>query len=144
MEEVSLKIAFNIFLLGIANFMYTIGMDIEATYYLSILLIIDYVTGLLKAKTLGQSITSNKMKYGIVSKLSIVAIPLVLSIGAKAIGMDFHQFLTVAINLIILSEIYSIIGNVYSIREGKELPEYDALSFIASRIRDFLEKNSGK
>ncbi len=111
MEETTMKLVFNLFLTSGAVFMYSIGVDIDAMYYLSILLVIDYATGLMKALRVGESITSHKMKYGVVSKLSIV---------------------------IILSELYSIIGNIYSIRTREQLPEMEVLSIIASKIRDFM------
>ena len=110
----------------------------------AILLMIDYVTGLVKAQALNISITSNKMKYGIISKLSLLFIPIVLAIAAKAVGVDSHYILMSGINILIISEVYSIIGNIYSTRTKEELPEYDAVAMIGKKIRNFLISKSGE
>lgn len=114
------------------------GLNSEAFYILSILLVIDFMTGLWKAKSLGHHLTSNKMKYGVISKLSLLIIPIVIGLGVRALGQDASQLLLISINILILSEMYSIIGNIYSARTGQELPEFDALSAIAKGIRKRL------
>jgi len=48
------------------------GLDSEAFYIFAVLLLIDFITGLWKARALKQNVTSNKAKYGIVSKLSLL------------------------------------------------------------------------
>lgn len=107
------------------------------------LLMIDYITGLAKAKTLGHSITSNKMKYGLISKLSLLLIPIVVAIGAKAVGGDSHYVLMSGMYILIFSEVYSIIGNIYSTRTKEEFPEYDALAMIGKQIRNILLRQTG-
>lgn len=109
----------------------------------SILLMIDYITGLAKAKTLGHSITSNKMKYGLISKLSLLLIPVVIAIGVKAVGGDSHFVLLSGMYILIFSEVYSIIGNIYSTRTKEEFPEYDALAMIGKQIRTILLRKEG-
>lgn len=129
---------FNVSTLAISSFLAFIGIDAALFFWFAMLLIMDYVTGLFKAYAINESITSNKMKYGIVSKLSIVIIPVALAIGAKALGADFDSILKVGMTMLILSEIYSIISNVYAIRYNIELPEYDVLAIIGKRIRHML------
>ena len=84
------------------------------------------------------------MKYGLISKLSLIIVPLVVAMGAKALGADSHYVLTSGMYILILSEVYSIIGNVYSARTKEEFPEYDALAMIGKQIRNLLIKNSGE
>ena len=57
-----------------------LDLEKEPMFFFAVLLVIDYITGLYKAKTLGHSITSNKMKYGCISKLLLLLIPIVLVI----------------------------------------------------------------
>lgn len=138
------KIMFNGALLGLATILTALGVDTETFTWLGYLLFFDYVTGVLKAKTLGQSITSNKMKYGVISKFSIILIPLVLAMAAKGIRVDANNILYIGMNILILSETYSIIGNIYSIRTKLELPEYDAVAQIGHMIRGRLLKMAGE
>lgn len=139
-----LKLLYNCTIGAMAVAITALGIDANVFLMFSILLVIDYVTGIGKAVRLGKAITSNRMKYGIVSKLSLVLIPIVLAIGGKALHANFNEVLLVGMNILVLSEMYSIIGNIYAIRTGVELPEYDAVSSIGKKIRDILLKIDGE
>lgn len=139
-----IKIIWNSFVVLFSGILAYLEISQEPFTLFALLLIIDYITGLAKAKTLGHSITSNKMKYGLISKLSLIIVPLVVAMGAKALGADSHYVLTSGMYILILSEVYSIIGNVYSARTREEFPEYDALAMIGKQIRNLLIKNSGE
>lgn len=141
-ETTSGKVVFNLCTLHLSFMMTYLNINGESFMLFSILLFIDYITGILKAKALGKSITSNRMKYGVISKLSLLIIPVVLAIGAKAIGTDFKTILLVGINILVLSEVYSIIGNLYSIRTHDELPEYDVVAMLGKKVRNILLKYS--
>lgn len=141
-ESVSAKVVFNFFTVCFGGMLTYLGLNGESFFLFSVLLVIDYMTGVAKAYRLGHCITSNKMKYGVLSKLSLLLIPIVLAIGAKAVGADFKTVLMVGINILVLSEIYSIIGNIYSIRTKDELPEYDVVAMLGKRIRNVLIKYS--
>lgn len=138
-----IKIIWNSFVVLFSGILAYLEISQEPFTLFALLLIIDYITGLAKAKTLGHSITSNKMKYGLISKLSLIIVPLVVAMGAKALGADSHYVLTSGMYILILSEVYSIIGNIYSARTKEEFPEYDALAMIGKQIRNILIKQSG-
>lgn len=138
-----IKIFWNTFVVLFSGVLAYLQISQEPFTLFAILLVIDYLTGLAKARTLGHSITSNKMKYGLISKFSLIVVPLVVAMGAKALGADSHYVLTSGMYILILSEVYSIIGNIYSTRTKEEFPEYDALAMIGKQIRTILIKNSG-
>jgi len=137
------KVAFNGALIGTAGILTYLGLDAEVFSAFGYLLFFDYVTGVLKAKTLGHKITSNKMKYGVVSKFSLLLIPVALAIAAKGTSINAQNVLYVGMNILILSELYSIIGNIYSIRTKEELPEWDAVAALGYKIRELLIKLNG-
>ena len=134
----AIKIVWNTFVVLISGTLAYLEISQEPFTLFAILLIIDYITGIWKAKTLEHSITSNKMKYGLISKLSLIIVPIVIAIGAKATGGDSHYILLAGMWILVLSEVYSIIGNIYSTRTKQEFPEYDALATIGKYIRNFL------
>lgn len=138
-----IKIIWNSFVVLFSGILAYLEISQEPFTLFALLLVIDYITGLAKAKTLGHSITSNKMNYGLISKLSLIIVPLVVAMGAKALGADSHYVLTSGMYILILSEVYSIIGNIYSARTKEEFPEYDALAMIGKQIRNILIKQSG-
>jgi len=132
------------FYIVIASYINSLGLgDSPIFISFSILLLIDYFTGLLKAYALGESITSNKMKYGIVSKLIIIILPFIFKIAAKGAGSDVENLMDTMLLILMLSEVYSIIANMYSIKTGKELPEFDVISILGKKIRDYLLRLSG-
>ncbi len=139
----AIKIVWNTFVVLFSGVLAYLEISQEPFTLFALLLIIDYITGLTKAKTLGQTITSNKMKYGLISKLSLIIVPLVVAMGAKALGADSHYILSSGMYILILSEVYSIIGNIYSTRTKEEFPEYDALAMIGKQIRIILLRQAG-
>jgi len=140
--SVTAKVLFTTGSFALSSTLVYLGINAEAFMLFSLLLGMDYSTGILKARAIKESITSNKMKYGIISKFSLILIPIVLAIGAKAVGADFGSVLLAGINMLILSEVYSIIGNIYAIKTHEELPEYDVVAMIGKRIRNALLKTS--
>lgn len=142
-QSSTIKIIWNTFIFLFSGVLAYLQISQEPFILFAILLIIDYITGVAKAKTLGISITSNKMKYGLISKLSLLIIPIVIAIGAKAVGADYHYILLSGMYILLFSEVYSIIGNVYSMNTGEELPEYDAVAMIGKQIRNLLLRQSG-
>jgi phage-related holin len=139
-----IKIIWNSFVVLFSGILAYLQISQEPFTLFAILLILDYITGLAKAKTLGHSITSNKMKYGLISKFSLLLIPIVVAIGAKAVGGDSHYILMSGMYILIFSEVYSIIGNIYSTRTKEEFPEYDALAMIGKQIRVILLRQAGE
>lgn len=133
-----IKVFYNFIVILISSMLAYLELDKEPMFFFAVLLVVDYITGLYKARILGHSITSNKMKYGCISKLLLLLIPIVLAIGAKSVGADMDKALTVGINILIISEIYSIIGNIYSARTKEEFPEWDAVAMIGKMIRNIL------
>lgn len=140
------KLAFFALLSVIAAFLAYIGIDEKSFSIFLVLLIMDYITGLFKARAVGERITSNKMKYGIASKLSLLLVPIVLGLGATALNQqeEVSKILYWGISVLILSEVYSVIGNISAIRTGVELPEIDVISNIAKKIRHFIGGNEDK
>lgn len=139
-DEVGIKIFFNGMTVCCGTLMTYLGINAEAFMLFAVLLAIDYMTGVAKANIIGEPITSAKMKYGVISKLSILIIPLVLAVVAKIVGADFAFVLLVGINILAISEAYSIIGNIYTIKTRETLPEYDAIGAIGRKLRRILEK----
>lgn len=143
---IGFKILMNSLMIGSAGLLTYLGLDKEVFTIFGWLLLIDYVSGVIKAKRIGEEITSKRMKFGIISKLSLVIIPIVLALAAKALHGDAGTILYVGLNILVLSELYSIIGNIYTINNPnkEELPEWDAVQAIGTKIRVVLIRMSGE
>ena len=138
-----IKIIWNFLIALVSGLLAYLGLDAEAIAVLTVLLGLDYATGLIKAKSIHESITSNKMKYGIASKMILLVIPISIALGAKGVDVEMGMLVIVCVNILIFSELYSILGNIACITSGKVLPEIDAPSMIAKQIRNFLIKQAG-
>lgn len=121
------------------------GLPAEPAAILAVLMCVDFVAGISRAHALGEPVTSHRIKVGTISKCSVLTVPLVMALTAKGLGVDFNWIISWSISVLILSESYSIIANVYTIRTGKIAPEWDAISLILSKIRsaiDLLDKRN--
>jgi hypothetical protein len=78
------------------------------------------------------------MKYGVVSKLSLLSLPIAVGISSKLSNIDLDTIMFSSMNILALSELYSIIGNVYTTRTKQELPEWDIVSIIGGKIKTYL------
>lgn len=137
-ETSSTKVAFNFFTVCMATFLAYLGIGAEAYAIYAVLLVIDLLTGWIKAGRMGRARTSVRMKYGILTKMMLLMMPIVLALGAKAVGVEFGDVLTVCISILVLSETYSIVSNIYTIKIGEELPEYDAVAIVGKKLRGVL------
>lgn len=130
----------------ILNFLYIpfiaflnfIELDETVIALYTLLLVIDIITGVLKAITLGRKPTSKAFLIGVMAKLTFLFIPITLAVAAKGIGIDLTLFVTTVIAALMLNEVYSIIANIYTVNTGKEAQEFDVLSKILKFIRNFI------
>lgn len=119
---------------------FILGLPLESFGILSIFLVFDVVTGVAKSWAIhGKlSLTSRRFAVGIISKLSMLCVPLLLAAAGKGVGIDLTAIARGALSLLIFSEGYSILGNMISIRTGKETHEFDAVTFVLTRIQNFM------
>lgn len=133
-------------LLGIGAWVLTYtGLPAEPVAILTVLMCVDFVAGISKSRVTSMPVTSYRIKVGAISKCGVITIPLVIALTAKGLGADFNWLVNWTVSVFILSETYSIIANIYTIKTGKIAPEWDAISLILKKIRravDLLDKRN--
>jgi len=134
------KIWLNLFYIPFIWIMQYLKMDVEVFSILATLLTIDIITGWAKTLALGDKPKSRRLAKGVIAKAVLILVPIVLALGFKALHIDSTAMFYAMIDAILLSEVYSIIGNIYTIRTGKFAEEYDVLSMILKLIRRMLNK----
>lgn len=119
-----------------------LGLNPQAVTVFAILMTIDVITGVTRAGLVegGRSIRSAVLKRGILAKLLVLTALFSVALAGKGVGFDTSTLVQAAINVLILGELYSILGNIHSIRSGKQKVEFDAVTFLLSRVRELLEK----
>ena len=116
------------------------GLPLESGAILVVLMTLDFLTGIAAARTLGEPITSWRIKTGVVTKCCVLTMPLVIALMAKGLGRDFLWLIDWAMSFLILSEGYSVIANSHAARTGVKLPEWDASAAILKRLRAMLDE----
>jgi phage-related holin len=116
-----------------------LNVDIDVVNVIMWLMIIDTISGIIKAIAVDKIQFTFKFFYiGIMSKFVLLLIPITLALMALGIGYDFTWAVEVTLRLIILSEGISIVTNTISIREKKIYENRDYLSIILHWVREKL------
>jgi len=121
---------------------FILGLPIESFGILTAFIIGDMVTGIAKSWIINgkKSITSRRFAIGLLSKLSMLCVPLLVAAAGRGAGIDLTFLARGALSLLIFSEGYSIIGNMISIRTGKDTHEFDAVTHVLMTIQGFMLK----
>ena len=126
----------------IAFFAGILGTSVEIVNVLTILILLDVATGLVKAYRVngGNSIRSGRLSAGILSKLVVILIPLVIALTGKGIGLDLTALVKGTLSTLILAEAYSNLSNIQMIRSGIEVKEFDVISKLVKSVQKVLLK----
>lgn len=124
-------------------FMY-LELDIEIVKVLFFLMVIDTFLGIVKSIVLNNTFSFKKLALGFVSKLAILLIPVALALMSKGLNYNFKWFVTLVINLLIVSDGISVFSNILAIKTKKEVENFDAMTAALKTFRTFLIKNFKK
>lgn len=114
------------------------------------LMIIDFIAGISKQIVLDpQQITSHRAWIGIIKKVWTLISVIVVALMLSGVGLwDYTQYTISLISVLIMAETYSILQNVYVMRTGEKVTEYDVVSkiikFVWDLIVQFIEKSLKK
>lgn len=128
--------------LFISSVLSSIHIPISAFLTLTILMVIDVVVGIGRSYRLQIPITSYRIKLGVISKLGVLLIVLSFGLAFTHSGLvidDLKEYIQLILWLFILSELYSIVSNVYAIKTGDSLPEVEVLSLIGTKLKKLME-----
>lgn len=127
--------------LGLYFIFGVLSVDINIVKWLSILMVIDTVLGVAKAVYVHKlKFTFKKLLWGIVSKATILLIPMILALVALALGFDFKWLVEIVLKILVVSEAISSITNILSIKERKNIENTDYISKLLHAIRYFFAR----
>ncbi len=120
---------------------FVLGLSTEAYGILAILMMLDTVTGVIRSGTIHgwRSVTSHAAEVGLLAKLLLLMVPLVVALTAKGAGIDLHWVASGSLTVLVLSEGYSVLGNVHATYLRKDIKEFDAINFVLTKFRDGIE-----
>lgn len=126
----------------IPAFIIGLGLNYDAFMILACLMCVDTVLGVARSAALhgGVSIRSTILGHGVISKALIFFVPIMLVYTGRGSGMNLAPVAIGLVTMLVLSETYSILGHIQSIRSGEDVKEFDAISSVLKGIRTALEK----
>ena len=131
-EWVAINILWGITLAEILDYF---SMSWEWVIIMTVMLVLDFIFGLLSAKSRGEKIESRIWQHGLVKKLTRWMLPFIVVAWLKRTGMWWiEELVKVIVGMIVFSELYSIIGHIYSINYWEEFPEADAFKLLLERL----------
>lgn len=133
------SVLLNTALVPMATFIAWLGLDGEKIAILAALMAIDLLAGMAKAVKMGDDVTSRRLTAGVLAKVVVLTVPFVIALAARGVELDIHWLVAWALSALIVSEAYSIVGNIHTIKTGVQVREIDALSHIVKTVRRILE-----
>lgn len=116
----------------------SLDINVDTVKILTALMVMDTVLGILKALRLEQQFSFNILTWGFVTKLAVLIVPMTLGLVGKALTFDFTWFIDATLDILVLSEGFSIITNVLAIREKKHIKNTDIMTKLLNVIRNGL------
>lgn len=124
----------------IVSFFVFLNIPQEQIGILAILMLIDWITGVGKQLRVDKTnVTSYRMGLGVMKKAWVILLLMSGGLVIKSFKLDPWVYVETALSILIMSEFYSIIQNVYAIRTWVILPEYDAISVTLKKLASFIE-----
>lgn len=117
-----------------------LGIDANVAGILFLLMMIDTFVGVIKVFTLGKKFTFRRLIWGIVTKISVLTIPLTVALMAKGVNIDLTNFVVVVMDVLIVAESFSILTNMLSIKSREDIENRDFITILIKKIRDALGK----
>lgn len=117
-----------------------LGIKTGTVKILFYLMLIDSVLGIIKALRLGEKFSFKRLSWGMVSKLTLLFIPMILALIAKGLNLNFTLFVIATINILIVNEGISCITNILSIKIKKQIENDDYVTMLLGSIRKMLAK----
>mgnify|MGYP003607286804 FL=1 len=113
-------------------------MDTGIVKVLFYLMVMDTFLGVIKTIVLNDQFSFKKLVLGFVSKLAVLLVPTALALMSKGLNYNFKWFVTIVMDLLIVSDGISIISNSIAINTKKEVENFDAMTLMLKLIRNRL------
>lgn len=119
-----------------------LGFNPESLSILVILMIVDIIMGISRVYLIegGRAIRSSILKKGVLAKILLITGLFSIGLAGRGFGMELQQFAQGVVSVLILGELYSILGNIHSARTGEPKVEFDAVVWMLGKVKTLLDK----
>lgn len=122
-----------------------LGIDRETVEIMTVLMVLDTLSGGLKSHILNRiypkkysEFSTRKLLWGFCLKLIVCIVPITVVLIGKGVQYDLAVIIDGFFKIMIVSEGYSVIGNIYAVRTKKDVKKFDAVSAFLHSIRQLL------
>lgn len=123
-----------------------LNLNMEVTVAIIILMAIDTLFGLVKSSVLQKKISFKILFAGLAGKVAILILPFLLALVSKHVApkYDFTPLVDLFLDIMLVSELISIIASTITIRTKKEIKNFDIITkFLKSLRQVFIKYASG-
>lgn len=108
---------------------------------LTVLMLIDFITWIGKQYRIDpKEIKSHLAWLWLMKKIATLFSILSIALIFKGLNLSSEQYVVWIISIFITAEGYSTLQNIYAIRTGKILPEFDVISIVLKNIGEFFKQ----
>ncbi len=115
------------------------GMDPMIVYILGSSFVIDYAFGVLASFKM-RSFTYEAGLVGFIAKLLGIGLVICIAMLLKVANINHHASLTFFFTILSINDILSALRHWYTIRTGKIIKQYDAISELIRGMHAYLKK----
>lgn len=117
-----------------------LGLSFDSYFILVAFMTVDIILGITRTAVIygGRHIKSYRFTIGIISKLTMLIVPLLVVWAGKGVGVNLVFLAQWTLGALVLAEAYSILGNIHAIHIRKDVPEFDVVSWILKKIQTSL------
>lgn len=124
---------------SVAVFQY-LSIPTEQFWILAVLMIIDFITWVWKQFRIDRKeIKSHIAWLWAMKKIATLLVVLSIWLVMKWLSIEEHKYVEAVLAIFIMSEWYSTLQNIYAIRTGKILPEFDVISIAIKTIWEYFK-----
>lgn len=118
-----------------------LGLSSETYAILAVFMFADFILGVLRTVLLHgpRSFKSYKLVSGLISKLLVLATPLLVVWAGEGAGIPLLFIAQWSVGVLVLAQAYSILGHINAIRTNTDTTEWDAVAWIMGALRNILE-----
>jgi phage-related holin len=133
---------FYVFLSWIMTIAAAVGLDPLIVVILGVSFALDYAFGVLASfKT--KSFTYESGLVGFLAKLLGIGLVICISLLLKITGINHHASITFFFTMLSINDLLSALRHWYTIRTGKVIKQYDAISELIRGMHTYLKKLVG-
>lgn len=118
-----------------------LAIPTEQLGILATLMLIDFVTGVGKQFRIDpKQIKSHLAWLWVMKKVATLVSVLSVALVFKWLDINEQKYVMWILSIFITAEWYSTLQNIYAIRTGKILPEFDVISIVLKNIWEFFKQ----